>query len=80
MAEAVPDLEQVLCTDAVAESTFLSEYYLRFRGVDAITQVVPLDEIEAKLSSVQGDARRQHAQLPRDAAGVCRVVARPPGA
>lgn len=33
LVEALPNLELALCTDAVAESTFISEYYLRFRGV-----------------------------------------------
>jgi hypothetical protein len=32
------------CVDAVPESTFISEYYLKFRGVDRCT-CVPLDEI-----------------------------------
>jgi hypothetical protein len=42
-------LVQVICTDAVPESTFLSEYYLRFRGITNNAQVVPLDEIERVL-------------------------------
>jgi hypothetical protein len=37
-----------LCTDAVASSTFLSEFYLRERGVQH-ARVIPLDEIEAAL-------------------------------
>jgi len=43
---SLPLTEKVICTDAVAESTFLCEYYLRFRGVTEKAQVVPLDEIE----------------------------------
>ena len=35
--------------DAVAESTFVCEYYLRFRGVEDRARVVPLDEIDAAL-------------------------------
>ena len=46
LAEAVPDLRRIVCVDAVAESTFLCEYYLRFRGVDTIADVVPLDAID----------------------------------
>jgi Methyltransferase small domain len=38
---------RVSCTDAVAESTFLSEFYLRFRGVDDRALVIPLDELES---------------------------------
>jgi SAM-dependent methyltransferase len=34
-----------LCTDAVPASTFLSEYYLDFRGVADRAKVLPLDEV-----------------------------------
>lgn len=34
-----------VCTDAVAESSFLSEFYLRHRGVDAAASVYLLDEV-----------------------------------
>lgn len=50
LCEAVPSVERVLCTDAVAESTFICEYYLRFRDVAERAPVVPLDEIEAYLA------------------------------
>jgi hypothetical protein len=49
---AVSGLRQVgrfLCADAVPESTFLCEFYLRFRAVDDRARAVPLDEIEATL-------------------------------
>lgn len=42
-SQAFPAVELV-CTDAVAQSTFLCEYYLDFRGVERAT-TVPLDEI-----------------------------------
>jgi putative sugar O-methyltransferase len=42
---ALANLECIVCTDAIAESTFLCEYYLTFRGAGR-SQVVPLDEIE----------------------------------
>ena len=32
MSAAFPQLEDYCCVDAVPESTFLSEYYLRHRG------------------------------------------------
>ncbi|HZC28245.1 MAG TPA: hypothetical protein VE269_00790, partial [Gaiellaceae bacterium] len=35
-----------LCTDAVPLSTFLSRYYLGFRGVADRARVIPLDRIE----------------------------------
>lgn len=51
MVQALPRLEHMLCTDAVAESTFLSEFYLRYRNVEDKASVVPLDEIEKVLAS-----------------------------
>lgn len=41
-AQALPDLADYCCVDAVAESTFLCEYYTRFRGVTPPVRVVPL--------------------------------------
>lgn len=38
-----------ICTDAIAVSTFVCEHYLRFRKVDHVTTVTPLDEIEKAL-------------------------------
>lgn len=49
LARGLPTLGRVFCTDAVAESTFISEYYLKFRGVDDKATVIPLDEIEHTL-------------------------------
>ena len=49
LAQAFPTLEHIFCTDAVAESTFISEFYLKFRGVSDRAIVVPLDEIEQTL-------------------------------
>jgi putative sugar O-methyltransferase len=47
MTAGVPALDHYYCVDAVPESTFLCEYYLRYRGVDpAKATVVPLDELE----------------------------------
>ena len=51
MAEALPNLEQHICTDAVPESSFLSEYYLRYRGVEGKTRVALLDEIDSVLEA-----------------------------
>ncbi len=45
---AAPSL-RYLCTDAVPESTFLCEYYLRFRGCLDRAEVIPLDEIDGRL-------------------------------
>lgn len=50
MAQAAPDLADYCCVDAIPESTFLCEHYLRFRGVCPPARVVPLHEIPASLS------------------------------
>jgi hypothetical protein len=50
MVNAFTALETYYCTDAVAVSTFVSEYYLRFRGADRAV-VIPLDEIETTLQN-----------------------------
>jgi len=48
MVSALPNIEQYFCTDAVAVSTFVSDYYLRFRGAER-ARVIPLDEIDSSL-------------------------------
>jgi hypothetical protein len=48
--ESIPNLQQILCTDAVAESTLISEYYLKFRRVEHKARVVPLDEVKEVLA------------------------------
>jgi SAM-dependent methyltransferase len=45
MSQAAPGLADYCCVDAVPESSFLSEYYLRFRGC-ANTRVVTLDAVD----------------------------------
>lgn len=44
-----------LCTDAVPLSTFLSGYYLDFRGVNDRATMVPLDRIDEALAGAQID-------------------------
>jgi FkbM family methyltransferase len=44
MAQAVPGLTDYCCVDAVPESTFLSEFYLKFRGCSPPARTVPLPE------------------------------------
>jgi hypothetical protein len=48
MVSALSGLDQYYCTDGIAASTFVSEYYLRFRRAHKAV-VVPLDEIETML-------------------------------
>jgi hypothetical protein len=53
MLTAAPGVARYWCVDAVPRSTFLSEYYLRFRGLangtDARAVVVPLDEMASAI-------------------------------
>jgi len=49
LVQSLPQLETVLCADAIPESTFLSEFYLKFRGCGTRARVIPLDEVEAEL-------------------------------
>jgi putative sugar O-methyltransferase len=51
LVQALPKLKTVLCTDAIPESTFLCEFYLKFRGCESKAKVVPLDEIGAALEN-----------------------------
>lgn len=46
---AFPDIGRYICTDAYPISTFLCDYYLKFRQLDGKASVVPLDEIESVL-------------------------------
>jgi SAM-dependent methyltransferase len=55
MARALPGLERYFCVDGIALSTFLSEVYLRFRGVDDKATVVALDELEQTLDACSID-------------------------
>ena len=48
-AAALGTRAEILCTDAIAESSFLCEYYLKFREVDRAATAVPLDEVRARL-------------------------------
>jgi len=50
LTEALENVARVLCTDAVAESTFLCDFYLRFRGVEDRAEVVALDEVQSRLA------------------------------
>lgn len=51
MTNALPNIKEYLCTDGVAISSFISEYYLRFRGLEDRAKVIPLDRIEKILSN-----------------------------
>jgi SAM-dependent methyltransferase len=49
IAEAYPNLTDYACVDAIPEATFLSEYYLRFRGVMPPARAISLDQVDAVL-------------------------------
>jgi SAM-dependent methyltransferase len=48
-AQALPALGDYCCVDAIPESTFLCEYYLRHREVSPPARVVPLDGVRTEL-------------------------------
>jgi hypothetical protein len=47
MCTALPNVARYDCVDAVPESTFLCDYYLRFRGVDNKARAVPLTQLDS---------------------------------
>ncbi len=49
MTAAFDQLRDYCCVDAIAECTFLSEYYLHFRGCTPPARVVPLTDVESEL-------------------------------
>lgn len=49
MCVAISSLNDYCCVDAIPESTFLSEYYLAFRGCSPPARVVPLPDVERVL-------------------------------
>jgi putative sugar O-methyltransferase len=55
MVESVPELRRYLCVDAIPESTFLSEQYLRYRAVDHKATVLRLDEVADRLAAERPD-------------------------
>jgi len=55
MTSALANVKEYLCTDGVAVSSFISDYHLRYRGLEEKTSVIPLDEIENTLSNKSVD-------------------------
>lgn len=50
-----PRIASYTCVDAIAESTFLCEFYLQHRGVAERVEIVPLDRLDATLSAPRFD-------------------------
>jgi SAM-dependent methyltransferase len=55
LVEAWPDGVSGYCVDAIPESTFLCEYYTRFRGLADKVEVVSLDRIDAAFADQRVD-------------------------
>jgi hypothetical protein len=49
LLRAFPNIKTCFCTDAVAISTFICEYYLKFRNLEEKAVAVPLHQIESVL-------------------------------
>ena len=47
LVKAFPEINQIVCTDAIPESTFLCEYYLNFRGVADKAITIPLPDFSS---------------------------------
>jgi glycosyltransferase involved in cell wall biosynthesis len=54
IVEAFSGVKEIVCTDAIPESTFLSEFYLKFREVESKTVVIPLDQIQDEMRKRAG--------------------------
>ncbi len=55
MIQAAADLDDYCCVDAIPESTFLCEYYLRYRGVLPPARVVALPELQGAVEPAYFD-------------------------
>lgn len=53
--QAARGVADYCCADAIPQSTFLCEYYLRHRGVAPPARVVPLDEVDRQLAGARFD-------------------------
>ncbi|MGH8529176.1 MAG: hypothetical protein ACRETN_04935 [Nevskiales bacterium] len=49
MTQAIAGLKDYCCVDAIPDSTFLCDYYLRYRGCIPPARVVPLHELESEV-------------------------------
>ena len=49
MVKAFPNLNNYFCTDAIAVSSFIAEYYLKFRSIEDTAKIIPLDTIKEDL-------------------------------
>jgi len=49
------EIDNYVCTDAVAESTYICDFYLKFRNVSPKASSVPLFDIEKTLANIKID-------------------------
>ncbi len=49
MLTANPTIQSYICTDGIAESSFISDYYLGYRGIKDRASMIPLDRIRDEL-------------------------------
>jgi putative sugar O-methyltransferase len=52
---AAADVADYCCVDAIPESTYLCQYYLRHRGLQDQVRVLPLDQVESGLAGASFD-------------------------
>lgn len=55
MLVAIPSLGNYLCADAIPESSFVCEYYLRYRGLEGRFKIVSAPEIDTALELAPPD-------------------------
>jgi hypothetical protein len=55
LSRGLPNLKRIWCTDAIPESTFLCDYYLRFRGAGSHVKVLELDRVQEAMRTQQID-------------------------
>jgi len=55
VVETLTEVKKYYCTDAIAESTFISEYYIKYRKLQNKISVIPLHEVELLLEKLTID-------------------------
>lgn len=53
MCKSLPTLASYTCVDAVAESSFLCDYYIKYRGIEDKAHSIPLHTLESDLPGRQ---------------------------
>jgi hypothetical protein len=51
LVNSLPNIDTVLCADAIPESTFICQYYLQYRGVAEKARTVPLHKFEETIQA-----------------------------